>query len=261
MIEDIAHSYSLLEVDKKASADQIREAYFDLVKVWHPDRFLNESPRLRGKVEEKLKAINLAYENIRIGATVFTATSADTRPDAVELSPELKPVDFGGSWGYTDKENKLVIQPRFESAQPFSEGLALVSEASRFGYIDSRGDYALYPEFIKGRSFSEGLAAVVVSIRWGFIDRMDRFIINPLYDDCLDFSEGLAAVQWRGRWGYIDKTGSFTIKPLYDGARSFADGWAEVKHNQKWGKLKRNGDAYFNGQPEHLAAGKSESAS
>ena len=44
--------------------DEAREAYVDMVRVWHPDRFTN-NPRLRKKAEEKLKEINIAYSEIR----------------------------------------------------------------------------------------------------------------------------------------------------------------------------------------------------
>lgn len=44
-----------------ASQKEIREAYLDLVKVWHPDRFPNDA-KLRQKAQEKLKEINIAYE-------------------------------------------------------------------------------------------------------------------------------------------------------------------------------------------------------
>ena len=43
---------------------EAREAYIDMARVWHPDRF-TENPRLRKKVEEKLKEINLAYAQIK----------------------------------------------------------------------------------------------------------------------------------------------------------------------------------------------------
>lgn len=43
-----------------ASAVEIKGAYRDLVKVWHPDRF-GSDPRLREKAEDKLKQINEAY--------------------------------------------------------------------------------------------------------------------------------------------------------------------------------------------------------
>ncbi len=56
--------YTLLEIDPRASAEEIRSAHRDLTKVWHPDRFGNDIA-LRKKAEEKLKAINEAYETLR----------------------------------------------------------------------------------------------------------------------------------------------------------------------------------------------------
>ena len=56
--------YKVLELDHEASMDEAREAYIDMVRVWHPDRF-TDNPRLRKKAEEKLKEINIAYAEIR----------------------------------------------------------------------------------------------------------------------------------------------------------------------------------------------------
>ncbi|MBS1799289.1 MAG: J domain-containing protein [Acidobacteria bacterium] len=49
-----------LGLEAGAAATEIKEAYRDLVKVWHPDRFGNDV-RLRRKAEEKLQQINDAY--------------------------------------------------------------------------------------------------------------------------------------------------------------------------------------------------------
>src|SRR5689334_19233014 len=47
-----------------ASEQAIREAYRDLVKVWHPDRF-GSDPRLREKAQEKLREVNAAFEQLK----------------------------------------------------------------------------------------------------------------------------------------------------------------------------------------------------
>jgi TonB family protein len=52
-----------LEVEPGASLEEIRQAYRDQTKVWHPDRFPNEI-RLQKKAEDKLKQINLAYQRL-----------------------------------------------------------------------------------------------------------------------------------------------------------------------------------------------------
>ncbi len=61
---DIQASYRLLEVSPDASPVEIRKAYLFLVNIWHPDRFVHE-PNVQDRVEEKLKAINEAYQTIK----------------------------------------------------------------------------------------------------------------------------------------------------------------------------------------------------
>jgi curved DNA-binding protein CbpA len=56
--------YEILELKVGASQNEIKDAYRDLAKVWHPDRFSHD-PKLQIKAEEKLKLINQAYEKLR----------------------------------------------------------------------------------------------------------------------------------------------------------------------------------------------------
>ncbi len=51
-----------------ASSVEIKEAYRDLVKVWHPDRF-GSDPGLSQKAEDKLKQINQAYAVLQCDRT------------------------------------------------------------------------------------------------------------------------------------------------------------------------------------------------
>ena len=63
-----------------ATPEQIQEAYRDLAKVWHPDRF-GQDPRLRTKAEERLKRINEAREKLR-DYRPRMATADRRRPDS-----------------------------------------------------------------------------------------------------------------------------------------------------------------------------------
>lgn len=60
---DITHYYELLGLKPGASEEEIKEAYRDLSKVWHPDRFINK-PDLQQKAREKVKEIDEAYEKL-----------------------------------------------------------------------------------------------------------------------------------------------------------------------------------------------------
>lgn len=51
--------YKILEVDPKATNEQIKAQYHFLVHAWHPDKFPDN--QLKSKAEEKLKEINEAY--------------------------------------------------------------------------------------------------------------------------------------------------------------------------------------------------------
>lgn len=56
--------FQVLEIEPGASKDDIKQAYKDLAKVWHPDRF-SEDSRPQQKAENKLKRINAAYEFLK----------------------------------------------------------------------------------------------------------------------------------------------------------------------------------------------------
>lgn len=58
--------YEVLGVSRGVSRQELKAAYRDLTKVWHPDRFTHD-PRLQQKAQEKLKEINDAYEQLISG--------------------------------------------------------------------------------------------------------------------------------------------------------------------------------------------------
>ena len=57
-------AFRLLDLPTDASDDDVKRAWRDLTKVWHPDRF-GHDPDLRLRAEEKSKAINEAFETVR----------------------------------------------------------------------------------------------------------------------------------------------------------------------------------------------------
>lgn len=61
---DIKRCFEILELNPDASIDEAKQAYKDLVNIWHPDRF-STNPRLIQKAEKKLKEVNQAYETLK----------------------------------------------------------------------------------------------------------------------------------------------------------------------------------------------------
>ena len=56
--------YSVLGVDANVTPEQLKQAYRDFVRIWHPDRFAHDR-RLQLKAESKLKAC----DDVEKGAT------------------------------------------------------------------------------------------------------------------------------------------------------------------------------------------------
>jgi hypothetical protein len=72
----VREALDVLTLRPGATSVEIKEAYRDLVKVWHPDRFGSDA-RLRQKAEDKLKEINKAYrvlQSDRSGGTQANAS-------------------------------------------------------------------------------------------------------------------------------------------------------------------------------------------
>lgn len=134
-------------------------------------------------------------------------------------------------------------------AFPFSEELAAVSNGSSFGYIDHSGKFVIQPEYELALPFSEGVAPVQTKEgKWGFIDAQGDLIINPVYDLAFPFSDGLAPVKLGKSWGYVNREGSLVIKAQFEQAGFFSDGVAPVAasgengFNSRWGLIDKKGD-------------------
>ena len=63
--DGLSKDCATLGVKNGATPEEVKQAYRDLAKVWHPDRFDSGDTRLQRKAEEQLKAINDAYARIK----------------------------------------------------------------------------------------------------------------------------------------------------------------------------------------------------
>ena len=160
--------------------------------------------------------------------------------DTTRASTRLIPVAVAGQFGYIDSTGRMIIAPRFQNAEAFSEGLARACLRYRCGFIDTTGAMVIEARFgqFGDSRFSEGLANVAVeSDKWGYIDRTGRIVIAPQFFYAGVFSEGRAKVnpgvvlqgrRIRGDDGYIDRTGQLVIEPGFYHAGEFSEGLAAV---------------------------------
>jgi hypothetical protein len=79
----------------------------------------------------------------------------------------------------------------------------------KWGFIDRQGTIVIEPSFDAAESFSQGLAKVKVGDKWGFIDRQGAVAIAPIYDEVDSFHDDMAWIRIDKKVGYIDQTGKF----------------------------------------------------
>ena len=82
--------YEILHLKPGASFAEIQQAYRDLVRVWHPDRFSGD-PRLQKIADEKLKEINNAYLALEKSAQETTPHAASPWPKNAAERPQASP--------------------------------------------------------------------------------------------------------------------------------------------------------------------------
>jgi hypothetical protein len=50
-----------------------------------------------------------------------------------------------GHWGFVDASGKVAINPQFDEAAGFTNGLARVKAGGRYGYVNATGKYIYNP--------------------------------------------------------------------------------------------------------------------
>lgn len=92
MMDERERCLELLGLKPGASVQDIKAAYRDMAKVWHPDRFAHD-PRLQAKAQNKLKEINEAYETLTWASSGrgTRAANASTKTTAANVAPTPRP--------------------------------------------------------------------------------------------------------------------------------------------------------------------------
>jgi len=133
-------------------------------------------------------------------------------------------VDDAG-WAYIDQRGNVLIRPFIFDNGPdyFREGLARFTRQGKFGFFDESGKVVIEPRFDFALPFSEGLAAFcdgckeeadgehrsVRGGKWGFINKHGDTTIPAQFQEARSFEASRAQVKSKGRWRSIDKKGEF----------------------------------------------------
>lgn len=155
---------------------------------------------------------------------------------------------MGGRWGYVSADGKSTIQPIFDWADDFMEGMALVYDKDHYTFLNQRGQQMKRIKASHAYPFSEGLAAVQKGDKWGYINERGRWVIKPQFDWALPFSQNRAAVALHNHYGFINPQGEMLITPQYEDTEPFMNHLSIVRKNGKYGLIDTLGNEI---QPAH----------
>lgn len=170
---------------------------------------------LKGKLLSRFADVGVEYDSKFIDRTGEIVPEPPPQHFAIGEPGELIPFREDDGAGYLNAKGEVVIEPQFQSASAFSEGLACVCKMGLYGYIDTRGEWVIPPRFQHANGFSDGLAGVPLGEHgWGFIDRAGEEVIPGKFSWVYGgFRHGIAEVAFDGKRGYINKKGEWIWEP------------------------------------------------
>ncbi len=119
--------YKVLGVSKKASDEEIKAAYRELVKKYHPDNYDASNP-LRDLANEKMQEINEAYDEIQRMRAGGENSSSDSGYDYY----------YGGSASgvYADVR-RMINDRKFTDAEKALTAVAAIDRTAEWHYLAS----------------------------------------------------------------------------------------------------------------------------
>ncbi|WP_102347800.1 WG repeat-containing protein [Bacillus sp. Marseille-P3661] len=137
----------------------------------------------------------------------------------------------GGRFGYINEGGDIVIEPAFESAQPFQHGIAIVGKGETFpsvyGVIKKQGEFIVEPEYNDIKVVSDNRLALGKTKEgrppnelWYALATLEGKVLTEFkFNIILDFEKGVASVSDGSRTFFINSSGNIVKNlPVVEGA-------------------------------------------
>lgn len=177
---------------------------------------------------------------------VLLGTLATAQDLKIKKDKETKKV------GFVDASDAWVIQPVYDDADAFKNGISKVTVAKKVGLIDSKGTVLATPAYDRIDAFKDGVAILTQDKKEGLITDKGEVLLAPQYDNIAAFKNGLATASLLKKEGLITNKGVVLIAPQYDNIGSFKNGVSEVKLGKLYGLIDSTGKEILKPQFEGI---------
>lgn len=190
-----------------------------------------------------------------LSSCINTSRQAQSCPSINEArrnipsSPEelLFPIVQNNKWGFINSSGQVVIEPKFDTVDRFSENRAPFGSRSngKWGFIDSTGQVVVEPRFDNAYPFFGRRATVKVGKRSGFIDHSGREV-GGRFIKVSGFREGRAFGKGGDfQWRMFDLDGNWITNDSFSGVGNFSEGLAaflDRNYTKQVGFINREGN-------------------
>lgn len=146
-------------------------------------------------------------------------------------------VNKKGKVGFADQNGNEVIKCEYESAMPFSDGVAIVTKSGKYGLIDATGKVLLPLKYTSILSWTEDLYLIKAGKKMGLADHTGKVVLDVKYSHISKLNcYGKALIALGGKatsnekktymanakYGIIDSKGNILVTPKYKGLYEFS---------------------------------------
>lgn len=148
-------------------------------------------------------------------------------------------------YGFIDKKGQEIISCKYDDADDFDGGIAIIKISGKKGGINVNGNIVIPAIFdVIHWNSKDSLHPAKKDEKWGYINRQGKIAIRFDFDFCGRYEEELAAITQNGKIGFIDKSGIIAIPCQYDelyNGIGFSEGLVGVRKGKQWGYIDKSG--------------------
>lgn len=133
-IESVNSYYDVLRVKPDAPAGDIKKAYYDLARNYHPDLFRKATQQIQARIETAFARVTQAYDTLRDAgqrATYDSKLQAQARAEQLAEQAPKPARKAEANAGETDKFDDPLVSINERAEQQFKEGFAALSAGQR----------------------------------------------------------------------------------------------------------------------------------
>ena len=165
--------------------------------------------------------------------------------DQITIDSELLKIEYypfsdsSGLFGYTDSIGKWLIEPTYDDAGFFYNGIAGVEQNGKLGLINKKNEQIVDFIFDEIETDKE-LFVVSSNDHLGIINRNSDFIFDTIFEDISILDEGFICAQKDSLYAFYDRNGKPLTQEVYDDVLNFKNGVCPVSINGQKGLLNKD---------------------